>query len=302
VPVFLLHILATLDLNKPATLQLADITLIAGPAGSLDVSTDVNGTCAAGNVSLCAVWALLQSVVAENALMRQEIDALKSSVQSIPQPSDPNTFLLLHLDTSLVDSSTYKHAVSSSGGAAISSTEHKFGVGSAHFDGSDDVLTIPQGTHTAVGNSDFTMELWVYPQSGTSMAYAGLVGTSKHSLRLGNKFEIWTNRWRWLVRNGDGSDEFDARTSSGSVKYNQWTHLAGVRHNDQFKFYVDGSLIKQGDAFDLTATDVLAWNIGVRNLAGYSGVHFKGYIDEVRLSKVARYTGSFTPENKAFTN
>lgn len=68
------------------------------------------------------------------------------------------------------------------------------------------------------------------------------------------------------------------------------------------QFYVDGSLIKQGDAFDLTATDVLAWNIGVRNLAGYSGVHFKGYIDEVRLSKVARYTGSFTPENKAFTN
>ena len=219
VPVFLLHILATLDLNKPATLQLADITLIAGPAGSLDVSTDVNGTCAAGNVSLCAVWALLQSVVAENALMRQEIDALKSSVQSIPQPSDPNTFLLLHLDTSLVDSSTYKHVVSSSGGAAISSTEHKFGVGSAHFDGSDDVLTIPQGTHTAVGNSDFTMELWVYPQSGTSMAYAGLVGTSKHSLRLGNKFEIYGDRWRWLVRNGDGSDEFDARTSSGSVKY-----------------------------------------------------------------------------------
>ena len=66
------------------------------------------------------------------------------------------------------------------------------------------------------------------------------------------------------------------------------------------QFYVDGGLIKEGDAFDLTQTDTQPITIGKRNLEGYDGTWFHGYIDEVRLSKVARYTGPFTPSNAAF--
>ena len=50
----------------------------------------------------------------------------------------------------------------------------------------------------------------------------------------------------------------------------------------------------------MSPADSLPWTIGKRNLEGYSGIHFNGYVDEVRLSHVARYTGPFTPEEAPF--
>ena len=214
-------------------------------------------------------------------------------------PSDPNTFLLLHFDDGLQDSSQYDHAVSSSGGATTSSTQAKFGPSSAYFDGGSE-LTISPNSHTAVGNSDFTIEAWAYPHRLTATQnYAGIVGTSQDSPSIINGFECNNNRWRWLVRDGAGGS-FDAGSGSGLL-HNQWTHLPGVRHNNRFKFYVNGALIGDGAAFDLTPTDSLPLTIGKRNLEGYSGgVNFNGYIDEVRLSHVARYTGPFTPAEAPF--
>ena len=180
---FLFLVFALVVHTEQATLQLSDISVTAGPAGSLDVSTDVKGTCTAGNVSLCEVWSLVQSLVADNTLMRQELDALKSAVK------DPDTFLLLHLDVGLRDSSSYGQAVTRSGGAVISSAQPKFGSGSAYFDGSDDKLTINATSNTAVGNGDFTIELWAYPETGADFRYAGIAGTSDHSVLLGNKIE-----------------------------------------------------------------------------------------------------------------
>jgi len=214
-------------------------------------------------------------------------------------PADPDTFLLLHLDTDLVDSSQYNHAVSSFSDAGGSSAQHKFGAGSAYFDGINDKLQIAADAHTAVGDSDFTMEAWAYPLSGSNMQYGGVVGTSDHAQLLGNKIETNGNRWRWLVRNSNGGD-FDAYAPSSMFSLDQWQHLACVRHNGRFKFYVNGALAQEGPAFNLSPTDTLPIVIGQRILPGYSGVYFKGYIDEVRLSNVARYTAPFTPASAAF--
>ena len=82
--------------------------------------------------------------------------------------------------------------------------------------------------------------------------------------------------------------------SLNALNDNQWHHLAMTLGGGFVKFYVDGAL--QGStATSNQPTNTLApLRIGLQKTHG--GRFWHGLIDEVRLSKVVRYAGNFTPQ------
>jgi len=204
--------------------------------------------------------------------------------------------LRLHLDSDLTDSSTSGHTVTANGNAAITTSEKKFGAGSAYFDGSGDCLSLPSSSDLEFGAGDFTLECWVYP-----------AGNARCSMYCANEdyvfgFDIQPSggSWRtglfvsdsasaWPV-SGDGS-----ANGVGTIlsTWNAWHHVAVVRSGNQWYTFIDG--VKDCDftwsgTIRTTSVDRLVgggWHPTVP--------HFNGYIDDFRITKgLARYTENFT--------
>ena len=78
---------------------------------------------------------------------------------------------------------------------------------------------------------------------------------------------------------------------------NTWHHLAFVRYSDNFYIYADGVLL-------YGPTSVSSFTAITKNgmlTLGALDSRLHAYIDELRISKVARYTAAFTPPAAAFT-
>ena len=218
--------------------------------------------------------------------------------------------LLLHCDgtngsTTFTDNSPSPKTVTSNNGAAISTTQSKFGGASAFFDGTNDYLNTPSSAAFDFGTGDFTVEFWVNPSSlGGS---AALVGTRTNDTST-------TIRWCIFVTTDTGinvlgcdiwstSDTRIAQFNHQSqISTGQWTHCALVRYGTSFKLYQNGVQSTSG----ATTSAPVANSSTVVNIGSFinSAIsNFNGYIDEIRITKgVARYTSNFTPSSVAFPN
>jgi hypothetical protein len=80
----------------------------------------------------------------------------------------------------------------------------------------------------------------------------------------------------------------------------KWHHLAGVYDGTNVRLYVDGALAAEVAAQGKRKTNKLPLFIGADpNKGGAPGSFFEGAMDEVRLSRVARYAGpSFVPPRR----
>lgn len=87
--------------------------------------------------------------------------------------------------------------------------------------------------------------------------------------------------------------------ASGKLSTDKWTHLAGVFDGSQVHLFVDGKLVESTAAKGRRNTNDLPLWIGADpDGSGQPTRPFSGYIDEVRLSKVAVYQSDFKPARK----
>ena len=84
---------------------------------------------------------------------------------------------------------------------------------------------------------------------------------------------------------------------------NQWYHLAVTRDSsNDIRIFVDGTQL--GAVVNSTAdlrhasNDFHIGNIGPATSRPFQG----GYMDEIRITRAARYTSSFTPPTQTFSN
>ena len=219
-----------------------------------------------------------------------------------PDPLESNfsdVSLLLHMDgsngsTTFTDSSSNAFTVTPYGGIAISTAQKKF-ASSAYFDGYTAIrggnphrLSIPSNSIFDL-TGDFTIETWYYEITGSysaliSRRYEGATG-----------WVLTTGGLRAVV-NGSWSDSQMLWTQGA---FNTWNHLALVKTGTTLTAYLNGTAVS-------TKTNVTS----IQNLAQplYIGIAqwfdnetaFKGYIDEFRISRFARYTSNFTPQNFPF--
>lgn len=210
-------------------------------------------------------------------------------VKGVADAFDPNfdsVALLLSFDgsdgsTSFVDTSAYGRLVSATGGAQISTAQSKWGGSSVFFNGTSSYLTaiVPGG----LGSSDFTLEFWIY-----ALNTAGFYFNNRTNGDSGDGFDI--------VGNGGVTTSNAFLIPGFTLPLNTWVHYALVRNGGTLRRYINGIL--QG--FVDTAINFSGSTFRIGGSPQGNTGYFSGYIDDFRLSRIARYTSAFTPPISAF--
>jgi len=179
--------------------------------------------------------------------------------------------------------------------AQISTAQSVFGSASALFDGSGDYiqsLGIP-----AFGTSAFTVECRIRFTAATA---TGVIFDSRGTSGNSSGFCVYVNSSAIRLYH-TGSD----RITSSSISLNTWYHLAITRSGNDHKMWLNGT--QTGS----TWTNAASWTIESATTGFWIGDNqpfpnigqgFNGYMDELRISSICRYTGTFTPSSTAFTN
>lgn len=208
----------------------------------------------------------------------------KYAVAEIDLPyDDENTVLLLHGDE-IADSSQHNQAVTNNG-VSVSTAQSKFGK-SLYFNGSS-ALRVDAGADFDFGTGDFTIDCWCYPtkrQEGHflngTIAGAIFFGLNSSGLvGLGRRAVAWDNR------------------VATALPLNTWSHVAVSRRNSAVKIFVNGT-----EMLSASNTTSYGLNGGLACIGDESGsCYFVGYVDELRISNVARWTASFTPPTAPYS-
>ena len=277
--------------SLPSGLTLAANGLISGTLSSLPANTTTY------NFTVVATDA--ESQTTSSAF---SIDA----TTEVAFVDDANTLLLIHADgsnnsTSFSDdnsSGRTARTVTAFNQAKISTVQSKIGGASAAFDGDNDYITSTISTGSNL-QGDLTIELWAYLNALPSTAGGGymmIYSTSENSkyLMLQNAGANNNPKLQFAFGGGYGGPTL----SSVSITTNTWVHIAVVRYNGTWKGYwngVDMGTINNdsgwnGAAINEPFTETITWGKYVNTNGSWNG-----YMDEIRVSKVARYTSNFIP-------
>jgi hypothetical protein len=201
-------------------------------------------------------------------------------------------------NTAFIDSGPDARAVTVTGGVDHSFTQAKFGGSSIFFDGTDDSLDIADSTDFDFGTGNFTFEFWVYK---TASGKAAIFETRASDDNDGFNLEFNST--------GNGAFEwYDTSIASGNdlpkdgsaIALNTWTHFAVVRNGSSCKMYRDGTAV--GTEKDVGTDSQVSAGTPTIGESAAGANDFQGYLDEIRLSSTARYTGNFTAPSAAFTS
>ena len=219
---------------------------------------------------------------------------------------DANTLMMLHMDgsndgTTFTDNGTVAQTFTPTG-AVTKTAEKKFGTASGYF-GGNSCAGAPAGqyltgnTATISGNNSYTVDFWMYATNAACAQWQHMVGisnTSSNNSILG----IAINASNELCAN-HYSNDFN---SGFVVTGNAWHHIANVYDGTTEYLFCDGDLkdTRTGMAtFTLDGTPVI---IGAENWNATGSYPYEGYLDEVRISNVARWTASFIAPIAPYTS
>lgn len=204
---------------------------------------------------------------------------------------DDTTLLLLHGE-SLEDSSNYKRPITNNG-VSISGVQSKFGGKSLNFVASeyDYFETDYDGF-----DSDFTIDFWVYHVPTGSESWAKLFSTQFYNVNGGFLAEMYDTNvtsYRFYYTG------FDAQAINFTLPANEWVHLAFVQRSDVMTVFVNGTNIGQTNKPVALNRSNIKFGIVDQELSKF-GSYFNGYMDEICISNVARWTANFTPPEKPY--
>lgn len=204
-------------------------------------------------------------------------------------------------DVKLIDYSLSNHQIIDIDSNNNVVENSRFGVGAGFFEDSNDYLDIediPIDWQFATG--DFTIDFWAKfvpesddPQRNIIAALYGATG-------LWNLRTIGIGTDGVLRFSGSGLGMDDALVN---ITTTTWHHIAIVGFSSTYTVYFDGtSAISTAQTVSFsTPTAQVILKIG-RGVSGVGVDDFRGYIDELRISKgTARWTANFTPPTSAYT-
>ncbi len=220
------------------------------------------------------------------------------------------TNLLLNFNSGGIIDSTSRNVLETVGGAGITTSTRKYGTGSMYFDGVDDNIVIPYDEKFSLGTTDFTVEGW-FNFSNISTNFRVLITLGDGANGSGPIY----NGWNLGYMGSDGSNQirfqrydgtdYGYTTSGATILANTWYHIAVARSNSVLKIFVDGVSYHSSTvttSFNAVNTNPLRIALGYYGpAAGYGGPRYwNGYIDDIRITKFARYTANFTPPTATF--
>jgi len=174
------------------------------------------------------------------------------------------------------------------GDAKLSTSIKKFGTASLALDGLGDYATLAATSDFNFGTGDFEFDGWFYRTNtalSTLLDFRPQTGsTPYHQLNLSS-----TGVLRYAV-NG-------ATVITGStLTLNTWVHVAVSRASGSTRMWVNGTQVGVTYADTNNYSVPYSLTIGATNLGVTA---YAGYVDDLRVSNVARFTGTFTAPSNA---
>ena len=214
------------------------------------------------------------------------------TVPTTPLTAITNTKLLLNMADGQVLDSAAQHNMSLVGNADSSTSDKKFGTASLALDGTGDGALV-RGVQDFTGS--FTIECWAKTPN-TSAKFMWNVGQYKMECGItGNILRLWTG------------SAYTSFFTGGEFTVDTWHHVAVVRNGDgtgNIKVYLDGTAssttISDNQTFVATSNIFVIGGEWGSTSAIHTAGAWEGYMDELRISRYARYTSNFTPATEAF--
>ena len=163
---------------------------------------------------------------------------------------------------------------------------------SVEFDGTNDQLLLDTNSDLAFGTGDFTIELWLKPQT---LGYTVFFDMRPNPAATQGAYPVLyyeNDKLRYYANSGD-------QITGNKLSKDQWQHIAVSRSGTSTKMFLNG--IQQGSTYS-DSTNYLNGDTTIGQRSNGAG-DFHGYISNVRCVKgTAVYTSSFRPPTEPLTN
>ena len=171
------------------------------------------------------------------------------------------------------------------------------------FNGTNACLEIEK-EQLALPDGPFTVEAWVKPSNDTNGAIVSNVKIGGFSLEVAGtpQFRVQTDDRTVNERRASNLKPAVVARAKDRLPAGRWTHLAGVYDGAQIALFVDGHKVASTNAIGARLSSDKSLYIGARpngawnvhNLS-YPMIFWRGAVDDVRISRGARYARNFTP-------
>ena len=167
------------------------------------------------------------------------------------------------------------------------------------FDGLDDEVIISNAFFNGSTTNDFTIESWVKTSNTSwnkSIWGKHVPGQSFSEAHFSFGHDAPGIYWKDCQPDNNSYDQINTGFIASE---NQWHHFAVSQAGNVLRVFVDGSIVGQ-----INTNGTINWvqSEGYNKIGSYKEHNFSGIIDEFRVSSVARYTSSFTPQLSNFEN
>lgn len=221
-----------------------------------------------------------------------------ATMHRVTESVDANTKVLLHVDNNATDSSGLAHNFTNTN-VTFDAAVKVFGSHAAVFNGTNAHLSHADHADFSLAGRTFTIDARVRL---TALPVGGAVAPIYFHSTSTSVFEgLWVE--------ADGSLKFSSRTGAGSIEQmagasgfstpastialNTWYHVEMVQSSDNFYMFVDGILKAYTTGTTTLGDQTGSVYVGYCNTLKHPNKYLAGYVDEWRLSNVARHTGAF---------
>lgn len=227
---------------------------------------------------------------------------LSSRIATAQLNAESNTKFLMHFEGDFIDVSANPLTLVVNNSVTITSAQSKFGGTSGYFNGNaSNILRATSATNKiSFGTNSFTLEGWFYFNS-INAGYQPILSFANNSDQQGPLIYVETNNTLGFFASSNGSSWAYSMFSSVALTAGTWHHIALVGTSGQhMKIYLNGTNVATvNGAYDVFTSN----NFYFGHYPYFPGgaITLNGYIDEVRFSNTARYSGNFIPSTIPFS-
>ena len=182
-------------------------------------------------------------------------------------------------------------SISFHGNAYIDTSQSRIGTGSLKLESTGDEITTDPSSDFAFGTHDFTFDMWVrfsaLPQTGNSLVFLQQYQNPGNVIIAGLANVSNTQEVTFYSKINGGSAHF-ASGPIQTISTDVWYHVAWVRSNGTVTIYWNGE-----NMASVPDNDTIPELNTPMQFGSYPQLY--GWLDEVRISNVARWTTNFTP-------
>lgn len=212
------------------------------------------------------------------------------AIPTQPPSAIENTTLLLNGSSAITDSTGSQNFISS---ATISTAQSVWNNGSVEINSAAKAITVLNGRGFDFGTSDFTIEFWY--RSNTTTAVQML-----YDSRPVNTNGAYMTIYRQTDKTIHVYANTAIRITSSETLDNVWYHIAVSRFAGNTKLFING--VQSGSTYVDSTDYINGANRPIIGLHGFTSnaSPLNGFMQDIRVSRVARYTTDFTPPDLQF--